>query len=92
MFEKGKSGNPNGRPKTTEEFKKKLKQGTTDALDAILDIMENGEFENNRLAAAKVILEKALGTNYKLFENDGEMEDNEITVKIVNAKKTKDNE
>ena len=90
MFEKGKSGNPNGRPRTSEEFKKKLKQGTTEALDAILDIMQNGEFENNRLAAAKVILEKSLGTNYKLFENDGEVEDNEITVKIVNAKKTEE--
>ena len=90
MFEKGKSGNPNGRPRTSEEFKKKLKQGTTEALDAILDIMQNGEFENNRLAAAKLILEKSLGTNYKLFENDGEIEDNEITVKIVNAKKTKE--
>lgn len=87
MFEKGKSGNPAGRPKTTEEFKKKLKEGTTDALDAILDIMENGEMENNRLAAAKIVLEKALGANYRLFENDGEAEDNEITVKIVNAKK-----
>ena len=92
MFEKGKSGNPAGRPKTTEEFKKKLKEGTTGALDVLLDMMENGEIESNRLAAAKVILEKALGSNYRLFENDGEVEDSEITVKIVNAKKTKENE
>ena len=86
-FEKGKSGNPNGRPKTTEEFKRKLKEGTVDALEEILDIMSNGEKDNDRLAAAKIVLDKALGTNYKLFENDGEVEDNEITVKIVNAKK-----
>ena len=86
-FEKGKSGNPNGRPKTTEEFKRRLKEGTADALEEILDIMSNGEKDNDRLAAAKIVLDKALGTNYKLFENDGEIEDNEITVKIVNAKK-----
>lgn len=86
-FEKGKSGNPNGRPKTTEEFKRKLKEGTVDALEEILYIMSNGEKDNDRLAAAKIVLDKALGTNYKLFENDGEVEDNEITVKIINAKK-----
>ena len=86
-FEKGKSGNPNGRPKTTEEFKRKLKEGTVDALEEILDIMSNGEKDNDRLTAAKIVLDKALGTNYKLFENDGEVEDNEITVKIINAKK-----
>lgn len=89
-FEKGKSGNPNGRPRTTEEFKRKLKEGTTAALDTILDIAENGKFENNRLAAAKAILDKSLGTNYKLFENDGEIEDTEITVRIVNAKKNEE--
>ena len=86
-FEKGKSGNPNGRPKTSEEFKRKLKEGTVDALEEILDIMSNGEKDNDRLTAAKIVLDKALGTNYKLFENDGEVEDNEITVKIINAKK-----
>lgn len=86
-FEKGKSGNPNGRPKTTEEFKRRLKEGTADALEEILDIMSNGEKDNDRLTAAKIVLDKALGTNYKLFENDGEVEDNEITVKIINAKK-----
>lgn len=87
MFEKGKSGNPLGRPKTTEEFKRKLKEGTGDALEEILDIMKGAVKDSDRLAAAKIVLDKALGTNYKLFENDGEIEDNEITVKIVNAKK-----
>ena len=65
-------------------MEKKLKEGTTDALDVIMDIMETGEFENNRLAAAKVVLEKSLGSNYKLFENDGEVEDNETIYLALN--------
>ncbi len=63
-FVKGKSGNPGGRPaKTEQEFEliAACKGKTSDALAVILDIMQNGEKEPTRLAAAQAIIERAYG-------------------------------
>lgn len=63
-FESGKSGNPSGRPKRTpEEFEliTACKSKAPSALNVIANIMENGESEKTRLAAAIAIIERAYG-------------------------------
>ena len=63
-FAKGKSGNPSGRPaKTSEELDliAACKARTPDALGVILYVMQHGEQEKNRMAAAQSIIERAYG-------------------------------
>ena len=63
-FTKGKSGNPIGRPKKTEQeldLIQACKDKTPDALAVIVDIMSNGEKEATRLQAAQSIIERAYG-------------------------------
>ena len=63
-FKPGVSGNPSGRPKkTAQEFEliAACKAKTSEALAVILDIMQNGEKEQTRLAAAQSVIERAYG-------------------------------
>ena len=63
-FKPGVSPNPGGRPKRTPEELDLIaacKAKTPDALDVIVDIMQNGEKEATRLAAAQSIIERAYG-------------------------------
>lgn len=63
-FKKGKSGNPGGRPKKTEEqvqLEEMCRARTPEALSTILAIMSNGENERNRLSAAEFVIERGWG-------------------------------
>lgn len=61
---KGQVLNPGGRPKKTAEeldLISACKAKTPDALDVMVNMMNNGEQEKNRLTAAMAIIERAYG-------------------------------
>ena len=73
-FSAGKSGKPSGRPKKTAEqitLEALCKAKTPDALDTIVEIMQRGENERNRLAAAQYIIDRAHGKAPQALELSG---------------------
>jgi len=63
-FKKGQSGNPAGRAKRTPEELDLIaacKEKTPLALDTIVSIMQKGENERNKLAAAQYVIDRAYG-------------------------------
>ena len=63
-FQPGQSGNPGGRkPKTEEErtLEAMCRDRTQEALAVLMQIMESGENERNRITAAMAIIERGHG-------------------------------
>lgn len=94
LFKKGRSGNPSGRRKKTEEEKQLeelCKAKTKDALSTILAIMQNGENERNRLAAAQYVIDRGWGKARQEVEHsgkDGQPIQMNMVVEFVRPKKS----
>lgn len=60
-FEKGRSGNPGGRPKGDGEIRELARQHTMTALLTLVEIAEQGQNESARVAAANALLDRGWG-------------------------------
>lgn len=70
-FEKGQSGNPNGRPRIPQEFKELAKTKSLGALNKIIEIMENPESDKKDvLRASEMIIDRAWGKPTQQIDAD----------------------
>jgi hypothetical protein len=60
-FERGRSGNPGGRPKAYGEIRDLARQHTDVALRTLVEIATHGENESARVTAANAILDRGWG-------------------------------
>ena len=60
-FQKGKSGNPGGRPKASHSIQELARQHAPDAIERLAQIVEKGDSHSAVAAAANAILDRAYG-------------------------------
>jgi len=88
-FQPGQTGNRGGRPKKTEEertLEQMCRDKTPDALGVLIQIMEAGEQERNRMTAAMAIIERGYGKAVQpttIGNPDGSKMDMNLTVTLV---------
>ena len=62
QFEKGKSGNPGGRPKMDDETKAILKAAAPEAAKLMVEMMKNPKIQPKlRMQAAEVVMDRVYG-------------------------------
>jgi hypothetical protein len=60
-FPAGMSGNPGGRPKVIAEVRDLARQHTGKAIGTLVKVMQSGESDSARVAAANALLDRAFG-------------------------------
>lgn len=82
-----------GMKQNKEDFDKELKSYSTKALKNIITIAENSFDANTRLKANMFLIEKAVGKNFSLLEQNNDAEHNKktkITLQIVEPRQNID--
>lgn len=89
-------GRPNicrGTKQRKQDFNSKLKAYSPTALDNVITIAENSFDANTRLKANMFLIEKAVGKNFSLLEQNNDAEHNkktQITLQIVEPRQNID--
>lgn len=82
-----------GMKQNKEDFDRELKTYSTKALKNIITIAENSFDANTRLKANMFLIEKAVGKNFSLLEQNNDAEHNkqtQITLQIIEPNKNID--
>ncbi len=96
---KGESGNKLGRPKRNEiekqniaHFKEQLKKYSVTALDELVELMQTSMNQEIRFKCCTYILDKYLGKNFAVEEEEQKQEDNKVCINLISVKGTEPNE
>lgn len=71
-WEKGKSGNPGGRPKVLTEVKEAARQHGPAAIKQLATLMVSGDTDAAKIAACRELLDRAYGKAAQPLDGDGD--------------------